>query len=287
MTSRMSGELRPKKEVIGTAPAMRAIPLTLEKMPFACKVRRSKRVVDVGDGDVVCVAMGENLSCCCFAVLTIRLKYLPVPVKPLPNAASFPLTGPRELEIPLPRLTTPGLARPLFTATLRASSPNVLGHELCRCRLPVVQGALRDGGTKPLERFLSDGVRAAMLCAAAVRLDPCHVGEIERVIMPPFVRGAEISFLPGFQAGDALAEQGFEFDGPFDDVILCVALGQERRQLIREHLRGDGGREDGEQECKEGKGEARSQEDHQHDLSGEQQGRAEGEVERAEHVGQE
>ncbi len=110
MTTRMRGELRPKKEVIGTAPAMRAIPLTLEKMPFACRVRRSKHVVDVCDGDVVCVAMCENLSrgCRCFAVLTIGLKYLPVPGKPLPNAASFSLTCPEGFEIPLPLLARGG-----------------------------------------------------------------------------------------------------------------------------------------------------------------------------------
>jgi hypothetical protein len=73
---------------------------------------------------------------------------------------------------------------------------------------------------------LSDGVCDAILCVSTVRLNPCNVGEIERVIIPPFVRCAEISFLPGFQAGNALAEQGFEFDGPFDDVIPCVTLGQ-------------------------------------------------------------
>jgi len=62
MTTRMMGELKPKKEVIGTAPAMRVMPLTLEKTPFVCKVRRSKRIGDVRVGDVVCVAIGEALS---------------------------------------------------------------------------------------------------------------------------------------------------------------------------------------------------------------------------------
>jgi hypothetical protein len=102
--------------------------------------------------------MYENLSRRCFAVLTIGLKYLPVPGKPLPNAASFSLTGPEGFEIHLPLLAG-RLVWPLasFTATLRTSSPNVLDHEPCRCRLPAVQGALRDAGTKPLERFLSGG----------------------------------------------------------------------------------------------------------------------------------
>jgi len=106
---------------------------------------------------------------------------------------------------------------------LHASSPYVLCYELCRCRLPVVQGALRYSGTKPLECFLNDRVCVAMLCAAAVRLDTCDIGEIERVILPPFVRCAEISFLPGFQAGDALAQQRFEFDGPFgSEELSCM-----------------------------------------------------------------
>src|SRR5712692_4424396 len=97
----------------------------------------------------------------------------------------------------------------------------VLGYQLCGCVLPVVQSSLRYCSAKPFKRFLCYRVEMLFLRAAAIWLYPHNVGEVQRVIVTPFIGHPKIALLLGLQASDALTEQGFEFYCPPKRIILC------------------------------------------------------------------
>jgi hypothetical protein len=73
-----------------------------------------------------------------------------------------------------------------------------------------VQRSLWDLGDEPLPRLTSHRVEARRGGVLRVRAHTDHVREIERVVVAPFVGGAEVAAVAGFEPGDAVGKKRLE-----------------------------------------------------------------------------
>jgi hypothetical protein len=106
------------------------------------------------------------------------------------------------------------------------SFDDILGDEFGGGVLPVVECSLRHSGLEPVQGNARLWLKSIRVPLAAVGLETYHVGEVQRVVMPPLIGGAEVALAAWLELQDTLGQQGFEFGGAFQGIAVCAALGE-------------------------------------------------------------
>src|SRR5215471_2180376 len=200
MTIRGTGVLHPKNVAIGSAPAVKSRPLRKQKMLFARSVLRSKRRERLCEVAGV-VAIAENLS----------REWLPL-FRCAQHRAGMTARS--------TQIAAKHCQFSLNSGFFWQSFSQITCDQFRRGRLPVVQRALGHGVTEPCERLLACLIAVNMLDATAIGLQTNDAGEVQRVVVPPFSRCAEIPLAMWFQACDTLEQHGFECNRTSERIVL-------------------------------------------------------------------
>src|SRR5215211_2296264 len=103
-----------------------------------------------------------------------------------------------------------GRVVPFEDASQSTRVTNVFCDQLCGGILPVMQCPFGDGGLEPVERGARGFIQRVVICPAGVWLKSPHVGEMQSVIVAPFIGHAKFHFRLRLELLNALDEQRFQ-----------------------------------------------------------------------------